>query len=92
MSVSFVVEINNMGLRIKVLVILDEVFDGFEVWKSLHAEFTIETPTDGTEYLILFLATMPHYSSLLVSRNHTIRAGLCTPGKTYHSTGVSHQL
>jgi hypothetical protein len=36
------------------------------MWESLHAEFTVETPTDGTENLILFLATVPHYSGLLV--------------------------
>lgn len=92
MSISFIVEINNMGLRVKILVILDKVFDSLEVWESLHAEFTVKTPTNGTEYLILFLATMPHYSSLLVRHNHATMAGLCNTVKAYHSIGVSHQL
>lgn len=69
MPVGLVVEVDHMRLWEKILWILDEVFNGGQVWESLHAKFAVEPAAEGIEDLILFLCTVPYCTSLGWSDN-----------------------
>jgi hypothetical protein len=80
------VEVNHMRLWEKILWILDKVFNGGQMWESLHAKFAIEPAAESVEDLIFLLSTVPDYSSLAWGDSFVMGC------ETHHSTGAYHQL
>lgn len=60
MAFSFIVEVKDMRLGVFLFFAFHERFNGLDMWKCLHPEFTIESTSERVEDLIFLLFSMPH--------------------------------
>jgi hypothetical protein len=57
------VEVDDMGLRELVLLLVDKIVDRGDMGECLHAKLAIESTTECIKDLIFLLRTVPYYFS-----------------------------